>query len=129
MDKHTENVLSLLDSKVKDLTIRVGTISVEIYIGIIGNKTIPLEKRWSIFSKYPSYLFKQKSSILHIESLEKLGYKIGYEEDIHAERHQVIDIPGVIDDFFFDTEHNQSDIDTIKEEILSKGYRTFIYDW
>ena len=104
----------------------------EVVQAYVVDRNQPLDERWKIFVKSPAYLFKRKTFVMHLETFEKLGFRIGYDEDIYVERYESVDLGDRMHTFLLERKDDRltpEAIASIKEEILEKGIRIFQYDW
>lgn len=109
----------------------------------IKNKEIPLNERWDIFIIAPSEMKNHDNYLTSFDSLP--NDFVMYDGPIHVERGQTIKTNDMIEeieeeliniknDDFFRSDYYKNmfiavNLDSIKEEILSKNMGSFDYDW
>lgn len=97
---------------------------VQIYCRI---KSIPLEKRWSVFEKCGVYLGEDKDWNHNFKSLP--DEFIMYDGEYHVDRHQTVIMINVVDYIIECYGGNDINLDKFKEEILKEFIWSFVYDW
>ena len=88
---------------------------------------IPLEDRWSVFQTVLPYT-EVKPYFMRFDSLKSVGFDDTWFDDYYIDRYQTVKF----DMKFIELTVEQFpsiDMDSLKEEILQKGYGGFIHDW
>lgn len=94
----------------------------------ITDGAIPLQERWEFFETIPNEFLL--TSIFYIEYDFLNKNNISYD-DLLIDRRELVDtkeLPLNVEDYI-EKEFSEDEMNGFKEEILSKGYGTFEYDW
>lgn len=91
----------------------------------IKKKNIPVNERWAMFVEN-SELFPTNTWVMYFKELE--DNNIEYYDDFGFERHTTVDLCDMVVDMLDD---GWSDInfDALREDIMSRGYSKFVFDW
>jgi len=89
----------------------------------IADKENPLEERWAIYTKFAKHLpeaypYPNFKSLLHYEWYDHFNY----------ERYETIKLPNVVE-VVVENGLEDVDVDALKEEIMTFGHGSFVYDW
>lgn len=103
-------------------------------LAFFANEEIPLETRWDLFVKAPEILVNRSPWVMRYDALdEAFGGEVVWYDDFYVERHETVCMVDLLthdtlveNSYFKD---NPDNINALKEEILSTGIRTWVYDW
>ncbi len=97
-------------------------------ISVLKDETIPVDERWAIFEVCD---FLPTKSYPPINTFN--GNEISWYDDMYVERGTTVDFTRVVERFqendYLDGYDDPEVIEKFKNDILTTGYRYFIYDW
>lgn len=99
----------------------------------LKDKSIPLEERWNLFTGYGIHLLDETCDCPYLNWDN--GEEIFIYDDFYINRHQSVWYTYLVDCIIEYTEDNpeynysEDRLNKLKEQILSNGYSSFLYDW
>lgn len=104
------------------------TDKLKVYVQDTG---FPLDERWKTFIE--SDLGEESNFIVHFKSIDE--DKFSYYDDLYIERYQTVYLCDVIERFEDALDNgktcnfSRNQVNEIKEEVLRKLIKSFVFDW
>lgn len=97
----------------------------------LANKdSVPLQERWEcyVLACREGIFVREASYHINLKTLVSNGFS-NYYDDFGYEKYKTVSLYELVDRVINDDLFPAVNIDELKEEILSTGYSSFVYDW
>ena len=104
-----------------------------VYLDLITDKNIPLDERWNVFTKAPSFWQEHDLSVPSF-SIEA-EREINWYDDFNIEKRETVDLIDIIKQLEEDIKRGFATgwtlelANQLKEDILKQNLGSFEYDW
>ena len=106
---------------------------------LLVNQDVPLDIRWNLFKRAPAAMVEHRSFYVDYSAMEQLneGHEVSWYDDFYVERYNTVNIVDIVDEMPSNDDKtmgsnavaNPELYAKLKEEVLAKGVRTFVFDW